>query len=392
MLNIQVTPLFERIRGIDKRVVFLRGGARSSKSYSLMQLAAIWLWTGHIGDRYVPEGTFSIVRMTFPALRATVYRDFYEYLFKLGIYGYIDHRKTLNEFHFGQRSVSFFPSDDEQKLRGRKHTFAWLEEVNDMPYDVFHQISIRTEKQIFMSVNPSGEPWAKTEIEDKRVQTHGDVHVDVSTYHDNPFLSPEIKKEIESLKFTDESLYRIYSLGEWTQLKGLIFPSFKTFKSLDDLGVIEKTVIGLDWGYNDPTAIVRARLSGNKLYVDTLLYKSGMLIDEIADFIKDSVVKTLTIRCDSSDPRMIEELKRRGINAKPAKKGADSIMQGINFIKQHEIHIHEKSLEAQKEFRNYKWSEKDGVLLDKPIDKFNHVADALRYACEGLWSRKLQFI
>jgi phage terminase large subunit len=374
-LNIKVTPLFERIMEKDERIVFLRGGARSSKSFSLMQIVVIWLYTGRISGGFVGEGMFTIIRMTFPALRATVYKDFIDYLIELDLYKFIHHSKSTNEFIYGKRVISFIPADSEQKLRGRKHTFAWLNEVNDIPYEVFHQVNIRTEKQVFMDVNPSGHPWARTEIEDKQDE-RGNVHVDVSTYHDNPFLSEAIKQEIEALKFTDPDLYSIYALGAWTELKGVIFPQVKIVRELPEKG---RVYWAMDFGYNDPCVLVKIVKDGNDIYIQTLIYQSKLLLDEMAQMMLD--FKVGIVYCDSSEPRTIEELKRRGVRAKAARKGPDSIINGITYLKQHNLHITQGSLKSIEEFSVYKWAEdSDGNMLDKPIDKFNHTPDAVRYA------------
>lgn len=387
-IDLKVTPLYHRIEGVDARIIFLRGGARSSKSYTITQKIVLWLYTGWIDGDYVPEGLFSIIRLTMPALKATVYRDFIEILHQLGIYHFVNHMKTTSEFSLGRRTVSFFPCDSEQKLRGRKHTFAFLEEVNDIPYDVFHQVNMRTERKIWMSVNPSGHPWARTEIEDKMTE-RGNVHVDVSTYHDNPFLNDSIKAEIESLKYTDESLYRIYALGEWTELKGLIFPVVNIVKTVP---YSNRVFYGLDIGYNDPSVLVKVTIIENDLYIETLIYENKMLLDRMAsEILKLNIIDR--IYADASEPRTILELKQRGVYIKAAKKGPDSIKQGLNFIKQHRIHVHENSLKSIDEFRRYKWAEdSDGNMLDKPIDQYNHTADAARYAISRALKTRLKLI
>jgi phage terminase large subunit len=375
-MDIQVTPLYKRIENVQARVLLLRGGARSSKSFSLVQKAVLWLYTGRINGEYVPEGSFTIIRLTFPALRSTIYRDFTEYLFELGLYHKMDHRRTVHEFHYGRRFVAFIPADDPQKLRGRKHTFALFEECNDVPYEAFHQVAMRTDKQIMLTTNPSGHPWARTEIEEKRMHDIGDVHLDVSTYKDNPFLSDSIITEIENLKYTDDQLYRIYTLGEWTDLKGLIFPNTEQIEVVPDGG---KTYYGLDFGWNDPSVLMRVDIIGKNIFVDCLFYRSELLLDELSALTKEHI-GAAPVYCDSSEPRTIEELKKRGVRARKAKKGPDSIRQGLTFMKQHKIYVTERSVDTIEEWQKYKWQEKDNVIIDKPIDDFNHCADACRYA------------
>ena len=128
----------------------LRGGTRSSKSYSVMQVMTLWLWSGQIGGEHVPKGNFSVCRSTFPALRSTVMKDFISYLHELDIYKYIDHKKTIHEFSYQGRVITFFSTDDAHKLRGRQHTFCWLNEVNDMEFEVFNQVMMRLEKWMYL--------------------------------------------------------------------------------------------------------------------------------------------------------------------------------------------------------------------------------------------------
>jgi len=387
-MNIQVGSIFKRLQSVtdEHKVVFLRGGARSGKSFAIMQIAVIWLYTGHILGKYIPEGNFTIIRATFPALRASVMRDLVEYLFELDIYKHIEHRKTIHEFHYQRRHIDFIPADNEQKLRGKKHSFVWLEEINDLHYAIFIQTILRTTHKMFMTVNPSGEPWGKTEIEDKRMKTVNDVFLDVSTFRDNPFLEQSIIDEITKLEFLDADLYRIYNLGLWTKLKGLIYPDCELIKSMPNMRILanskstfKEEVFGLDFGFTHPTAFIRCIRFEDTLYIDELIYESELLIDEIAERIKEH--KPRKVYCDSAEPRSIHELKKRGVRASPARKGKDSVKQGINFVKQHKLKITERSIGLIEEIKRYKWHEDlNGKLTEQPIKEFDDSADALRYS------------
>ena len=373
----------------------------------MIQKIAIWLYTGQISGGYVAEGSFTVIRLTFPALRTTVYREFIDFLFQVDWYKYIDHRKSVHEFHYGKRFVSFTPADDPQKLRGRKHTFVLFEECNDVDFESFNQVEMRTDKQLFLTTNPSGHPWVRTEIEEKRMLTIKDVFLDVSTYHDNPFLDQNILDTIENLKFTDTALYEIYALGQWTELVGIIFPNFKIVKTIPtnevktpaDLAEAKKkrkppvkVYFGIDFGWNSPTCGVRITLDGDNLYIQTIIYQREMTIAAMAIELH-SVCGNSKVYCDAAEPRSIYELKKLGINAKAAKKGRDSIRQGLTFMRQKHIHVHEESLECIEEFRKYKWQEdSEGVVLDKPIDAFDHCADACRYALTTALGSGMKFI
>ena len=145
-LSLKTTPVFDMLWKDQKRINLLRGGSRSGKSYSLTQMVMLWLWTGYIGKNEILEGSFYIVRETFPALRASVLKEFEGLLHQHGLYPYIKHMKSTHDFYYQGRHVTFFSTDDAHKLRGRQHTFCWLNEVNDMEFEIFNQVNMRLEK------------------------------------------------------------------------------------------------------------------------------------------------------------------------------------------------------------------------------------------------------
>jgi len=386
-VEIQGTKVFEQLWKTQKRINLLRGGARSSKSYSMMQLIYLWLRYGKIGKHYIPKGNFSVVRETMPALRATVLKDFLEYLHLTGFYPYVEHRKSVNEFAYKGRIVSFFSLDDPHKLRGRGHTFCFINEADSVPFDAFNQIILRLDKYIWCDYNPSNsDSWCR-ELEDKRLPERGDVNLMVSTYHDNPWIPAEMKEEIEGLKFTDRELYEVFSLGNWTKLTGLIFKNFQEVDGLPE--EFDKEWFGLDFGFRDPTAAVQVRRVGKALYIKEIIYKRDMLIDAIAL----ELPRGKKIYADSAEPRSIEELRRRGILVKAAKKGQDSVKQGIGRIRQFHLFITSDSINMISEFKKYKWAkDNDGKETNKPIDIYNHCADSLRYALSYSMRSKLQLM
>jgi len=141
---------------------------------------------------------------------------------------------------------------------------------------------------------------------------------------------------------------------------------------------------GLDFGYsNDPTAIVSLTKEDDDIYVEELLFEKGLTNDDIAARLRAlGVDKSDPIYCDSAEPKSIQELCNHGFNAKPAKKGRDSINYGINLIKQFNFNVIEPSYNLIKELKHYKWIEdKDGKTLNKPVDAYNHLLDATRYVC-----------
>jgi len=213
-MEIKSTVIFEKnynaISG-DKRFIINEGGSRSSKTYSLCQLMIIYCLQNN-------NKVVSVIRKTFPALRATVLRDFIEILKDIGLYKQEMHNKSEHIYTFANGSmVEFFSVDDEQKIRGRKRDIAWCNEANELYFDDFTQLNMRTEDKLIFDYNPSDSASWLYEL-----PAEDSVKIK-STYKDNPFLPESIKAQIEDLKRTDEALYQIYALGEKAISKSNIY-------------------------------------------------------------------------------------------------------------------------------------------------------------------------
>jgi len=382
-VKVKTTPLFNKIQNLDKKILVLRGGTRSAKSYTTAQAIAHWLLTGDIAGQHDDKGNFDVVRKYKSTLQATIMRDFEEILHEWEMYDEINHHKVERIFRYDGRSVEFVGADDQQKLRGRKRKHLFCDEANELNYkQEFFQLMIRTEGKILLAFNPDDEDvWINTELEQRRVKERGDVEVIVSTYLDNPFLDEQIVKEIEYLKVTDPQYWQIYGLGNYGKITGLIFPEFDV---VEEINKDSKFMgYGLDFGYtNDPTALIGVwKFDDETLEIKEFLYEKGLTNQDIADKLdRLGIDKEDQIFADSSEPKSIEEIHRRKYNVKPAKKGADSIVFGIDTIKQYKLRVCRESVNLIKELRHYKWIEdKDGNVLNKPIDDYNHGIDALRY-------------
>lgn len=364
----------------NKRIVINRGGTRAGKTYALMQIFAVWLLTGYIReDQFIGSGIASVVRKTLPALKATAQKDFEEIIDGLGVRHLIKENKTDRYYQitdkYGTRTLEFFSVDDQQKVRGRKRQILFCNEANELNYDTdFFQLNIRTTDLIFIDFNPS-DPyiWIKERLEDERAIEMGDVQTIISTYKDNPFLPESLIREIEAIK--DETYRKVYVHGEYGVVKGTIFPDVTIVSEMPKH--LKKKAIGLDFGFtNDPTAAILCGIHEGALYLDELIYDYAMTNQDIAKELKQFKCEVI---CDSAEPKSIEELKRTGLRAKAAKKGADSIRAGIGILKQYELRITSRSTNLLREQKQYKYKEKDGKSLNEPIDSFNHAWDAIRY-------------
>jgi phage terminase large subunit len=302
-------------------------------------------------------------------------RDFMDILKQLDLYDVEQHNKTENTYQLNNTLIEFFSIDDAQKRRGTKRDILFVNEANEISYEDFFQLNIRTTEQVFLDFNPSETFWYNDKL-----QNRDDVTTIHSTYKDNPYLNQDQINEIERLQFTDLQYYQIYALGQFAGHVDLIY----AYTPVDDIPVnIAKLVgLGMDFGFtNDPTTLIEVWKDNDSLYLNELLYDRGLTNQDIVNAMNGyGVDNYVDIIADSAEPKSIEEIRRLGFNIKPAQKGPDSILNGIDILKRHKIHVTKQSTNLIKELNSYKWiTDKNGNKLNKPIDMFNHALDAVRY-------------
>ena len=369
-LKIQATTVFQSNWDAKTRYVVNIGGSRSTKTYSILQLLIVKALEST--DPLV----ISIVRKSLPALRISVMRDFLNILKQLDLYNEELHNKTENTYMLGNSLIEFFSIDDAQKRRGTKRDILFINEANELTYEDFFQLNIRTTTQVFFDFNPSETFWYNDQI-----QSRDDVTTIHSTYKDNPYLNDDQVHEIERLQYTDKQYYQIYALGQFAGS----FDRIYQYIPIDDIptNVAKLVALGMDFGFtNDPTTLVEVWKDGfNGIYLNELIYEQGLTNNDIAALLGQyGVDKYIEIIADSAEPKSIEEIRRFGFNIKPATKGPDSINNGIDILKRHMIHVTKQSVNLIKELNNYKWfTDKNGNKLNKPVDMFNHALDAVRY-------------
>ena len=365
-MDIKATAIFEKnyeaILG-DKRFIINEGGSRSSKTYSLCQLMIIYCLQNN-------NKVVSVIRKTFPALRATVLRDFIEILKDIGLYKQEMHNKSEHIYTFANGSmIEFFSVDDEQKIRGRKRDIAWCNEANELYFDDFTQLNMRTEDKLIFDYNPSDSAsWLYELPAEESIKIK-------STYKDNPFLPDSIKAQIEDLARTDEALYQIYALGEKAISKSNIYSQWTFIAHRPSKFV--KYVYGLDFGYNHPTALMRVYYCDNDIYIEPVIYESylttTMLIERLATL---NIEQTVSILADHSRPEIIQEMNIAGydvLNAnKVVKKGIDNLKTFGVFCQDHKA--------LKREYENYKWKKIGDFITDEPVKLFDDAMDAIRYA------------
>ena len=365
-MEINSTVIFEKNHDAlqsSVRFIINEGGSRSSKTYSLCQLLIVYCLQNR-------GKVVSIIRKTFPALRATVMRDFLEIMKELDLYDVNAHNKSEHIYTFPNGSiVEFFSVDDEQKIRGRKRDIAWCNEANELFYDDFTQLNMRTEFKLIFDYNPSeSNSWLYELPSEESVLIK-------STYKDNPFLPESIKKQIEDLKRTDEAQYQIYALGEKAISKSNIYSNWTFLKHRP--AKFTEYVYGLDFGYNHPTALMRVYWRDKDIYVEPVLYESYLTTtDLITRMDQLGIEKSVNILADYSRPEIIAEIDRAGYYIENANK---VVKQGINNIKSFGIFC-EDHPQLKKEYENYKWKKIGDTITDEPVKLWDDAMDAIRYA------------
>ena len=374
-ISLKTNIVFKHLVNSQKKIIVNQGGTRSGKTFNILLYIIFYYCLNNSGK------TITICRKTYPALRATVLRDFINILREQNLYSEDNHNKSSSEYNLFGNLIEFISLDQPVKVRGRKRDLLFINEANELYWEDWQQLLFRTSEKIILDYNPSEEyHW----IYDKIIPRE-DTDFLKTTYKDNPFLEQALVEEIERLQYTDEQYWQIYGLGEKGISKATIFNYVECNQIPEDAEFVS---MGMDFGFtNDPTALVWVWKKESNLYIKELLYRTMMTTGDIHSYFKQIITKEL-IYADSSEPRIIEELRRMGWKIRASLKGRDSVNAGIDLLKRFKIHIHKDSTNATQEFRNYKWKEdKTGKLTNTPEDKNNHITDAVRYATYSILSK-----
>ena len=373
------------------RYISNKGGTRSTKTYSTLQFLFLLIRAvDKAGD------ITSVVSESFPHLKLGAIRDFEN------IIGY----PLLNDSHWNETSHTWtfengakleFFSADTDKAHGAQRKRLFLNEANHIDYETFRQLAVRTSSIIFIDYNPASECWIQ-----KKVECRDNCTLIRSTYKDNPFLSSEQIAEIESNK-DDANWWKVYGQGIEGTLDGLVY-DFEQIDRMPPKGAdkpeSEKTdeekyadslteIHGLDFGFtNDPTARVQIYADHKRkhLYVRQRCYRTHMQNKHIVeDMEQDHIDRYTPIYADCAEPKSIADIQDAGFNVMACDKDApvksDKLRFQLQWMQGWKLFVTKDSLELIEELRNYTWAkDKDGTMLNQPIDKWNHLLDAMRYA------------
>lgn len=371
MSKVQTTKVFRQFMDSKKRINVFQGGTRSGKTYNIV---LAWIYKLSQENNKV----LTVCRQTLPSLKNSVYRDFIEILFKMNIYEEKNLSKSEMTYKLGTNLIEFRNLDDDQKIRGAKRDYLYINEANEVSYPIWKQLTFRTKEKIVLDFNPSDEfHWIYDDV-----ITRPDCDFFQSTYLDNPFLPIEQVKEIERLREIDPNYWRIYGLGERGMSEATIF---KNWELTDEEKPQGYECYGLDFGFNDPNALVEVVLVDCEepyIWVNELIYEPKLTTPDLVEIMKEKDLKgSKLIYGDNSRPETIQEIYNQGFNIKPCLKGKGSIKAGIDWIKRYKVKITKQSTNILKEIKSYKWKvDKDERVLDEPVDLNNHSIDAIRYA------------
>lgn len=354
--------LTKRIRGVS-------GGTSASKTISIL------LWLIDYAQTHDNE-IISVVSETMPHLRKGAMRDFESIMKNHHYWKDADWNSTNSVYTFGSTKMEFFSADQSERVKGPRRHILFINEANNVSYETFVQLEIRTEKLVWLDWNPVSEFWFYTEVKDK-------LNVDfiTLTYKDNEALPQSIVESIES-KQHNRLFWQVYGLGQLGEAEGRIYTGWQIIDDIPHEARLER--YGLDFGYtNDPTAAIAIYYYNGGYILDEVVYQKGLSNKQIADLILTQPLSLVI--ADSAEPKSIDEIKSYGVNIIPTIKGRDSVTQGIQYVQSQRISMTKRSLNMIKEYRNYLWdTDRDGKILNVPIGIFNHALDAVRYGFDSL--------
>ncbi|COX24884.1 phage terminase%2C large subunit [Staphylococcus aureus] len=391
--NVFNRNIFEILTNYDNFTEVHYGGGSSGKSHGVIQKVVLKA----LKDWKYPRRILWL-RKVQSTIKDSLFEDVKDCLINFGIWDMCLWNKTDNKVELPNGAVFLFKGlDNPEKIKSIKGiSDIVMEEASEFTLNDYTQLTLRlrerkhVSKQIFLMFNPVSKlNWVY-----KYFFEHGEpmenVMIRQSSYQDNKFLDEMTRQNLELLANRNPAYYKIYALGEFATLDKLVFPKYeKRLINKDELRHLP-SYFGLDFGYvNDPSAFIHSKIDvkNKKLYIIEEYVKQGMLNDEIANVIKQLGYTKEIITADSAEQKSIAEISSYGITRiRPAMKGKDSIISGIQYLNQFDIVIDERCFKTIEELDNYTWKKdkNTGEYYNEPVDTYNHCIDALRYSVEML--------
>tara|TARA_R110000796_G_scaffold40572_6_gene100418 strand:+ start:1186 stop:2355 length:1170 start_codon:yes stop_codon:yes gene_type:complete len=372
-MEVKKTEALSKLRKLRNRIKIVRGGTSAGKTICIILI----LIDNAIRN---PGKEISIVSESVPHLRRGALKDFLSILKGLNRYDEDKYNRSTLKYTFSNGSyIEFFSTDQPDKLRGARRTDLYINECNNVSFDAYSQLTVRTSGEVWLDYNPSALFWV-----DKELIGSEDADFITLTYKDNDSLPKSIVKEIEKAKEKGKTSsfwsnwWKVYGLGQLGSLDGACIPDWKEIDTIPE----EARLLGygLDFGYSvDPSTLIGLYKYNNSYIFDEVLYKKGMLNRDISRFLDSEGIKERVV-ADSAEPKSIEEIRQYGHSITGVSKGRDSIVYGINLINQNEVFITNRSKNLKRELQGYVWStDKEGNSINKPTGAHPDCIDAARY-------------
>ena len=334
---------------------------------------------------------WSVAGISYPHLAKGAIRDFQTIMKNAGIWEPERWNGSSKQYTFSNETILEFISVDNMDAHGPARDGLFVNEANDMDWETFDQLASRTGDKIVIDYNPTAEFWAHTKLLAEKPERCDFI---ILTYKDNEALNPNIREYIEDHKpkpgEKPSNWWLVYGLGQIGSLEDNIYHGWiKGTEPPQDAKLVR---YGLDFGYNDPTAMV-AIYEGpdGELFVKELLYESELNSDEYGEVMQELEIDgTVPIIADSARPEIINAIMSYGYLIVPADKNPGSVTRGIDRVQQRHITYDGKDLE--REYMSYGWRKnRTGKVLEVPQDGDDHLMDALRYAIDDLSAEHFDF-
>lgn len=361
------TTATQKILTLKNRIRAVQGGSSASKTISIL----LYLIALAQGDKR--KTLTSVCAESIPHLKRGAIRDFKNILLDHGYWKDANWNVTDSIYTFENGAIiEFFSTDNGDKLRGARRDRLFINEANNVTFEAFEQLEIRTKSFVFLDWNPSNEFWFYTDVLGKRQ----DVDHIVLTYKDNEALDPRVVESLEQRK-NRKGWWLVYGLGLLGDVEGKIYKDWQIVDEVPHEARLERR--GMDFGYtNDPSAIVDIYYYNGGYILDEICYQKGLSNRQLANILIEKA-DVLTV-ADSAEPKSIDEIRGYGVSIMGATKGKDSVSHGIQIVQDQRISVTKRSVNVIREYRNYLWmTDKDGKILNEPEHQFSHSMDAIRY-------------
>lgn len=391
-MPLKQTTALRKICSLTKKYVAVRGGQGSSKTFSILTILI-----NHASSK--ANRNIYVVSAELTKMRETVIKDFVFIMSEAGIFNPDNFLAgTLYKYPNGS-TIKFLGLDKEDVGKGLRSHVVYFNEVNKVNQETFRQMASRSDK-IYLDYNPDAEFYVDTDI-----LTRSDCDFIQLTFKDNECLKEGERDEI--LNYYNQgynsdgtvknkywaNLWQVYGLGNIGNLIGVIF---ENWKEVDEIPKdAEFIAYGMDFGFTaDPTTLTAVYRYNSELYLDELLYKTKLTnSDIIKEFERLGIKRQDMIVADSAEPKSIEDIRRAGYRIEGAKKGADSIKNGLDTLLRHPINVTKRSTNLKTELRTYRWAnDKDGKQTNVPESGNDHAIDGIRYVALNRIKKSTVFI